>query len=64
MCASCGCGMLDEDHGDSRHITLSDLHAAAEAADITVQEVVENLEAAAEQAGAGRMKTGAALAED
>lgn len=50
MCASCGCNMYEDDHGDDRHLTLQDLEAAAEAADITVSEVVENLQAAANQA--------------
>jgi hypothetical protein len=49
--------MYEEDHGDSRHITMQDLQAAAEAADITVQEVVENLQTAASQAQpAGTMR--------
>ena len=50
MCASCGCGMPYEDHGDIRHITMRDLEAAAEAASISVQEVVENLEQSVEEA--------------
>lgn len=49
MCASCGCNMFEDDHGDNRHITIQDLQAAAEAAGITVQEVVDNLQAAASQ---------------
>lgn len=57
MCASCGCNMYEDDHGDDRHLTIQDLQAAAEAADITVQEVVENLQAAANQAQpAGTMR--------
>ena len=32
MCLSCGCGKPDDDHGDSRNITMSDLKRAAEAA--------------------------------
>jgi hypothetical protein len=47
MCASCGCGKFQDDHGDDRHITLRDLEEAAEASDITVQEVMENLREAA-----------------
>ena len=49
MCASCGCGTFDEDHGDDRHITMKDLRAAAEAAGTTVTEVVNNLQEAAQQ---------------
>jgi len=46
MCASCGCGMVNEDHGDERMITLADLE---EAAGISVREVVENLQSAISQ---------------
>ena len=45
--------MFEDDHGDSRHLTIQDLQAAAEAAGISVQEVVENLQAAAEAQPAG-----------
>jgi hypothetical protein len=49
--------MYEDDHGDDRHLTIQDLQAAAEAADITVREVVENLQAAATQAKpAGTMR--------
>lgn len=34
MCVSCGCGVLDDKHGDERNITYSELKAAAEAANI------------------------------
>lgn len=47
MCLSCGCGEPNARHGDERHITLEDLEAAAEAAEISVAEVVKNLEAGA-----------------
>ena len=50
MCASCGCKMFEDDHGDNRHITIQELQAAAEAADITVQEAANNLKDAASQA--------------
>ena len=49
MCASCGCGMVNEDHGDERMITLTDLEEAAEASGISVREVVQNLQAAVSQ---------------
>jgi len=51
MCASCGCGMANEDHGDDRHITRNDLEQAAEAANISGQEVVENLQETVRQEG-------------
>jgi hypothetical protein len=55
MCASCGCGMENEDHGDQRHITRKDLEEAAEAAEISVPEVVQNLQASV-QSSAGTEK--------
>jgi hypothetical protein len=50
MCASCGCGKFEEDHGDDRNLTLKDLKAAAQAADVSLQEVVQNLSQAAKGA--------------
>lgn len=44
MCISCGCGEPNATHGDDRHITLEDLEAAAEAAEISVREVAKNIE--------------------
>jgi hypothetical protein len=44
MCASCGCGIPNDEHGDARHITMDQLKAAAEAAGITVDEVVSNMQ--------------------
>ncbi len=46
MCASCGCGLVNEDHGDDRHLTLRDLEEAAAAAGIDVGQVVNNLQEA------------------
>lgn len=42
MCLTCGCGQLNENHGDSRNITLEDLNQAAEAAGTTRAKVIEN----------------------
>lgn len=44
MCLTCGCGEPNADHGDSRHITLNDLQAAAEAAEISADEAANNLQ--------------------
>lgn len=44
MCVTCGCGMVDEDHGDERNLTMEDMRQAAEAAGISVQEVVQNVQ--------------------
>lgn len=43
MCLSCGCGEPDADHGDPRHITMAQLKAAAEAAEIDTQEAARNI---------------------
>ena len=43
MCLSCGCGKPDDDHGDSRNITMNDLKQAAEAAGTTPDKVVRNI---------------------
>ena len=53
MCASCGCGKLDDQMGDDRHLVMSDLKSAAEAAGISVQEVAGNIQAASGQQGQG-----------
>jgi hypothetical protein len=44
MCLTCGCGELNEDHGDPAHITYDDLKKAAEAAGISVDEAAKNLQ--------------------
>ena len=43
MCASCGCKQLDNAHGDDRHITIRELRDAADAAGISVNQVIDNL---------------------
>ena len=43
MCLSCGCGRPDDDHGDSRNITMGDLKRAAEAAGTTPDKVAQNI---------------------
>lgn len=46
MCASCGCGLVNEDHDDERHITLDDLQEAAHAAGTDIDQVLNNLQEA------------------
>ena len=46
MCASCGCGLVNEDHGDERHIILNDLQDAADAAETDIDQVLVNLQEA------------------
>jgi hypothetical protein len=41
---TCGCGEPEADHGDSRHITYSELKEAAEAAEISVEEATKNIQ--------------------
>ena len=43
MCASCGCGKPNDQHGDARHITMDQVQQAAKAADISPEEVTKNL---------------------
>lgn len=43
MCLSCGCGKPNDDHGDTRNITLDDLELAAQAAGSTREQVVQNI---------------------
>lgn len=45
MCTSCGCGRPDDGHGDSRHITLTVLRCAAEAAHIPTEQAAANIAA-------------------
>jgi hypothetical protein len=47
MCASCGCGKPNENHGDTANITLTDLERAAEAAGVSPGEAADNIVAAA-----------------
>src|SRR5436305_14784266 len=43
MCLSCGCGQPNDDHGDSRNITLNDIDQAAKAAGTTRDKVLQNI---------------------
>jgi hypothetical protein len=43
MCVSCGCGKPNDTHGDSRHITLQDIDAAAQAAGTTREKIAQNI---------------------
>ena len=52
MCMSCGCGDLNERHGNDSNITWDDVQAAAQAADTTPDQVMKNM-----QDGMGKAKT-------
>jgi hypothetical protein len=43
MCFDCGCGELNESHGDSRHITMDSIRSAAQASEISVDEAIKNM---------------------
>jgi hypothetical protein len=51
MCLSCGCGKLDESHGDNRHITKRNIEEAAQAANMSTQQVVQNIQKGMSTAG-------------
>ena len=50
MCLDCGCGELNERHGDDRHIVMDDVRAAAEASEISVEEAIRNINDGLQQA--------------
>jgi len=45
MCASCGCGKPNDDHGNSANITLEDIERAATAAGIPASQAADNIKA-------------------
>jgi hypothetical protein len=64
MCASCGCGKPDDQHGDDRHITGKQIQAAASAAGVTPQEVAMNmLQSVQQEMGAAHQPSGEATVD-
>ncbi len=58
MCVSCGCGQVNDDHGDERNITMKDMRSAAQAADIDVQAAARNIQQSMSQSGgAGKQQS-------
>ena len=55
MCMNCGCGKPEDRHGDEANITLSDLRAAGEANDQSLDETISNIQQAWQQQGEGGM---------
>ena len=51
MCATCGCGIAEDKHGDERNINWSQIVAAAAANDIPPAEAIQNMQRMAEQQG-------------
>ena len=49
MCANCGCGIPEEDHGEDRNITWSQIVASAEANDMSPDQAVQNMQEMARQ---------------
>jgi hypothetical protein len=60
MCVSCGCKKYDDDHGDQRNITMSDLRGASEAAGVGMNDVARNIDEAitGSVSAAGYSRTG------
>ena len=52
MCASCGCGSPNDEHGDSRNITWNEIQQAAEAGKESPQQAVQNIQKMAQQQSA------------
>lgn len=63
MCASCGCGTPNDQHGDPRNITLDQINQAAAAAKITPAQAAQNMMACLDQNTSGTLQTGT-LPED
>jgi hypothetical protein len=62
MCLDCGCGELNESHGDSRHITMDSIQAAAQASEISVDEAIRNISDGLRQAQQSSAQTSAGSA--
>ncbi len=62
MCLDCGCNKPNDDHGDSRHITLDKLTAAAKASNISVPKAVENIQHGVSMAAASSARQSSATA--
>lgn len=43
MCISCGCGDYEDTHGDERNLTVATLQRAADAANLTLDQVLGNM---------------------
>ena len=58
MCMSCGCKQPEERHGDDRNIVLQDIQDAADASEISAEEVVRNIQEAFDQTGGQKEMAG------
>ena len=57
MCLDCGCGKLNESHGDARHITLDSVRAAAEPSELSVDKTIDNIKSGLEEAKSSATQT-------
>ncbi len=62
MCLDCGCGELNESHGDSRHITMDSIRSAAQASEISVDEAIKNVSDGLRQAQESTGQSGSSAA--
>jgi len=49
MCVSCGCNKPNDDHGDSRNITMDQIQKAASAAGMSNADVAKNIQKSVQQ---------------
>ena len=49
MCLNCGCGELNDDHGNSANITVDDLRSASQATGQSLHETIDHMERALDQ---------------
>jgi predicted nucleic acid-binding Zn-ribbon protein len=60
MCLDCGCGKLNDSHGDARHITMDSVRAAAEASQLSVDKTIENIQTSLDEAKSSATQTAGA----
>jgi hypothetical protein len=65
MCLDCGCGELNDGHGDSRHITMDSIRSAAQASEISIDEAMRNISDGLKQAqeSSGQTSSSSAASE-
>jgi hypothetical protein len=51
MCANCGCGIPEDQHGDDRNILWSEIVASADANGLSPADAVQNIVQMAEKEG-------------
>jgi hypothetical protein len=44
MCATCGCQIPEDKHGDPRNITWSEITASAEASGVNIDQAIRNID--------------------